>query len=78
MTGTASPTQAVPAPRRRVDVASVLLEGRAFIALIVLIRTFLSWSLEVEISGRWPWQKESDTGAGSDSGESAEPARAGA
>lgn len=27
------------------------------LALIVLIRTFLSWSLELEISGRWPWQK---------------------
>jgi uncharacterized membrane protein len=26
------------------------------LGLIVLIRTFLSWSLEVEISGRWPWQ----------------------
>lgn len=24
---------------------------------IVLIRTFLSFSLEVEIDGRWPWQK---------------------
>ena len=24
---------------------------------IVLIRTFLSFSLEVEISGRWPWQQ---------------------
>jgi uncharacterized membrane protein len=24
---------------------------------IVLIRTFLSFSLEVEITGRWPWQK---------------------
>jgi len=23
----------------------------------VLIRTFLSFSLELEISGRWPWQK---------------------
>jgi hypothetical protein len=22
----------------------------------VLIRTFLSFSLEVEIDGRWPWQ----------------------
>ncbi|QGW23144.1 hypothetical protein GJR88_00125 [Dietzia sp. DQ12-45-1b] len=27
------------------------------LALVVLIRTFLSWSLELEISGRWPWQK---------------------
>lgn len=26
------------------------------LALIVLIRTFLSWSLEVEINGKWPWQ----------------------
>ena len=28
------------------------------LALIVLIRTFLSFSLELEITGRWPWQKE--------------------
>ena len=27
------------------------------LAIIVLIRTFLSWSLELEISGQWPWQK---------------------
>jgi uncharacterized membrane protein len=26
------------------------------LGLIVLIRTFLSWSLEVEINGTWPWQ----------------------
>lgn len=26
------------------------------LAGIVLIRTFLSFSLEVEITGRWPWQ----------------------
>jgi uncharacterized membrane protein len=25
---------------------------------IVLIRTFLSFSLELEITGRWPWQKQ--------------------
>ena len=28
------------------------------LALIVVIRTFLSFSLELEITGRWPWQKE--------------------
>ena len=28
------------------------------LALIVLIRTFLSFSLELEITGRWPWQKD--------------------
>ena len=27
------------------------------LAGIVLVRTFLSFSLEVEIDGRWPWQK---------------------
>ena len=29
------------------------------LGLIVLIRTFLSFSLEVELQGRWPWQKKS-------------------
>ncbi|GAA1770988.1 DUF1622 domain-containing protein [Kocuria aegyptia] len=33
-------------------------ESVGVLALIVLVRTFLSWSLELEISGRWPWQKE--------------------
>jgi len=23
----------------------------------VLVRTFLSWALEVEINGEWPWQR---------------------
>ncbi|HUQ63223.1 MAG TPA: DUF1622 domain-containing protein [Acidimicrobiales bacterium] len=27
------------------------------LAVIVAIRTFLSMSLELEISGRWPWQR---------------------
>ena len=27
------------------------------LGVIVLIRTFLSFSLELEITGRWPWQK---------------------
>jgi uncharacterized membrane protein len=26
------------------------------LATIVAIRTFLSWSLQLEIEGRWPWQ----------------------
>jgi len=26
------------------------------LGLIVLIRTFLSWSLELEVNGKWPWQ----------------------
>jgi uncharacterized membrane protein len=28
----------------------------ASLGLLVLIRTFLSWSLVVEIEGHWPWQ----------------------
>lgn len=26
------------------------------LGLLVVIRTFLSWSIVVEIEGRWPWQ----------------------
>ncbi len=31
------------------------LANVAILALLVLIRTFLSWSLVVETEGRWPW-----------------------
>ena len=27
------------------------------LGLIVIVRTFLSWALDVEITGSWPWQK---------------------
>lgn len=33
------------------------LASLAVLGGIVLIRTFLSFSLEVEIEGRWPWQR---------------------
>jgi uncharacterized membrane protein len=33
------------------------LENVAGLGLIVLIRTFLSFSLEVEIEGMWPWRR---------------------
>jgi uncharacterized membrane protein len=32
------------------------LESVAVLGLLVLIRTFLSWALIVELQGRWPWQ----------------------
>jgi uncharacterized membrane protein len=35
------------------SVQSVLSLG-----LLVVIRTFLSWSLILEVEGRWPWQRE--------------------
>jgi hypothetical protein len=28
------------------------------LGVLVLIRTFLSWSLVVELDGRWPWWSE--------------------
>ncbi len=34
------------------------------LGLIVVIRTFLSWSLEVEIHGRWPWEGEATPARG--------------
>lgn len=38
------------------------LENLYVLGLIVLIRTFLSISLELEIEGRWPWQGRSRSG----------------
>lgn len=39
------------------------------LAIIVLIRTFLSFALEVEVTGRWPWQDRTQ-GPAQDSAES--------
>ncbi|MFI4916621.1 MAG: DUF1622 domain-containing protein [Phycisphaerales bacterium JB060] len=33
-------------------------ESVGVLAIVVLIRTFLSFTLELESSGRWPWEKE--------------------
>lgn len=38
------------------------LTSVAVLAGIVAIRTFLSFSLELEIEGRWPWQRSRATG----------------
>ncbi|PAX09393.1 DUF1622 domain-containing protein [Sphingomonas lenta] len=40
------------------------LDSLAVLAGIVLIRTFLSFSLEVEIEGRWPWQQQEPRSGG--------------
>ncbi len=40
---------------RTVAVAPTL-QGVIILAVIVLIRTFLSMALQVELEGRWPWQ----------------------
>jgi uncharacterized membrane protein len=33
------------------------LESALTLGLVVLVRTFLSFSLEVELEGAWPWQR---------------------
>lgn len=42
---------------RTVAVSPTLLSV-SVLAAIVAIRTFLSWSLILEMEGRWPWQKD--------------------
>ena len=32
------------------------IEGILSLGLLVVVRTFLSWSITVEIEGCWPWQ----------------------
>jgi uncharacterized membrane protein len=32
----------------------------ATLAALVLVRTFLGWTITVEVEGRWPWQKLPD------------------
>ena len=38
-------------------VLDLTLENLITLGLLVVIRTVLSWALEVEIENRWPWQK---------------------
>lgn len=35
--------------------------GVGVLAILVVVRTFLSFTLDVELSGRWPWQSRSKT-----------------
>jgi len=41
----------------RTVVVAPTLENLIALGVIVLIRTFLSMSLQVELEGRWPWQQ---------------------
>ena len=36
------------------------LENVAALGLLVIVRTFLAWSLMVELHGHWPWQQRGD------------------
>lgn len=44
--------------------APLTFESVGLLAIIVVIRTFLSFSLETEIEGCWPWQRASRTAQG--------------
>jgi len=48
--------------------APLTLESVGLLGLVVLIRTFLSFSLETEIEGHWPWQRQHHAGPGEDAG----------
>ena len=41
----------------RTVVIAPTLEQVGILVVIVLIRTFLSFTIELEIEGKWPWQK---------------------
>ncbi len=41
-------------------------ERLGILAVIIVIRTFLSFSLQIEIEGRWPWQRHAATPKNSD------------
>lgn len=63
----------------RTVVVAPTLENVAVLAIIVVIRTVLSMALQVEIEGRWPWQRHGADSQGlSPSAASADPGSAGA
>ena len=41
----------------RTVAVDLTLRAVGALALLVLVRTFLSFTLEVELEGRWPWEK---------------------
>jgi uncharacterized membrane protein len=46
----------------RTVAVSPTFAGVGVLAVIVLVRTFLSFSLAVELEGRWPWQSRRTDG----------------
>lgn len=40
----------------RTVAVSPTFAGVGVLAILVVVRTFLSFTLDVELSGRWPWQ----------------------
>ncbi len=46
---------------------SPTLESVFVLAIIVFVRTFLSFSISLEVDGRFPWQKKQQSGTGQSS-----------
>jgi uncharacterized membrane protein len=66
-------------------IRTVLLDltasGMEILGALVVVRTFLSWSLSVELEGHWPWQStavdaQRESGGGSEDRGRANPAAA--
>jgi uncharacterized membrane protein len=49
--------------------ASPTFRDLGVLAIIVAVRTWLSMTLELELSGRWPWQKSKEPAPGVSSSE---------
>ena len=47
----------------RTVVLELSMTNIAALGALVLVRTFLGWTLTVEIEERWPWQKSKELGA---------------
>jgi uncharacterized membrane protein len=43
------------------SVVDFTLPNITMLGAIVLVRTFLGWSIVVELESRWPWQKEKES-----------------
>lgn len=41
-------------------VTEVTVESLSVLALLALLRTLLSWSLALQVEGKWPWQPEQE------------------
>jgi len=54
-------------------VAAPDAQSVAVLAGIVLIRTFLSFSLQLEMTGTWPWQKRPSDKTGTDTAATVKP-----
>jgi len=61
----------------RTVVLEPTLQNVGILGLLVVVRTFLSWALVVEIEGHWPWQRPTQEGRSNAApvGESSQPKR---